>query len=368
MADVRAPHGGAVHPPAPATGNGAGDGDRIDVYLAGTVFLDLVFTGLEGSPSPGTECYATGLGASPGGVATVAVALARLGLRVRLAALFGDDMAGDYLWHTLAEVEAVDLRASRRVPGWSTPVTVSLAYHQDRSMVTHSATPPGGPPDGEHLPVAARGCFAYLGPRGRPWLGRARELGIPVFADVGWDGSGEWPATVLQGLAPADVFLPNAVEAMAYTRTTSARAALAGLSRRLTLAVVKCGPLGAIATEAGGPVLHEPALVVEAADPTGAGDVFDAAFIYASLAGWPLQRRLRFAVLCSGLSVRHHGGAMSAPTWADIAAFHERVLADGADGEVRRWAFLAECLPGGDAGGRPGPVPVRHRFAGAPRE
>ena len=348
---------------APRAGRPAADGTGVDVYLAGTVFLDLVFTGLEGPPRPGTECHATGLGPSPGGVATVAVALARLGLRVRLAALFGDDISGDYLWRVLAETEGVDLSACRRVPGWSTPVTVSLADQQDRSMVTHSAAPPVAAPAGERLPPGARGCFTYLGAEPAPWLERARDRGVVVFADVGWDPSGDWPQAHLEWLGPGDVFLPNEVEAMAYTRTRTARAALGRLLERVSTAVVKRGGRGALAAERGGPVLAEPALAVEATDPTGAGDVFDAAFIYGTLAGWPLAHRLRFAVLCSGLSVRHPGGAMSAPRWAEIAAFHARARAGG---EARRWAFLTDLLAARPPERRPAELPAGRRFAGSP--
>ncbi|KPC95450.1 carbohydrate kinase, partial [Streptomyces sp. NRRL F-6602] len=53
----------------------------VDVYLTGTVFLDIIFTGLDSAPVRGTESWARGMGSSPGGVANMATALARLGLR-----------------------------------------------------------------------------------------------------------------------------------------------------------------------------------------------------------------------------------------------------------------------------------------------
>ncbi|CAM5247949.1 hypothetical protein SHIRM173S_05115 [Streptomyces hirsutus] len=61
-----------------------------DVYLTGTVFLDIIFTGLDSAPVRGTESWARGMGSSPGGVANMATALARLGLRTwPCAAAFG---------------------------------------------------------------------------------------------------------------------------------------------------------------------------------------------------------------------------------------------------------------------------------------
>ncbi|MGK5697611.1 carbohydrate kinase family protein [Streptomyces sp. URMC 128] len=80
-----------------------------DVYLTGTVFLDIIFTGLDSAPVRGTESWARGMGSSPGGVANMATALARLGLRTSLAAAFGDDHYGDYCWDALEHGEGGDV-------------------------------------------------------------------------------------------------------------------------------------------------------------------------------------------------------------------------------------------------------------------
>ncbi|WP_309228457.1 PfkB family carbohydrate kinase, partial [Streptomyces lunaelactis] len=99
-----------------------------DVYLTGNVFLDIIFTGLDSAPVRGTESWARGMGSSPGGVANMATALARLGLRTSLAAAFGDDHYGEYCWDALEQGEGIDLSLSRTVPGWHSSVTVSMAY------------------------------------------------------------------------------------------------------------------------------------------------------------------------------------------------------------------------------------------------
>ncbi|MEZ5201986.1 MAG: PfkB family carbohydrate kinase [Micropruina glycogenica] len=56
-----------------------------------------------------------------------------------------------------------------------------------------------------------------------------------------------------------------------------------------------------------------PALPVRAIDPTGAGDCFGAALVAGTLAGWPLQQRLRFAALTAGLAVQQFGGRWPRP-------------------------------------------------------
>ncbi|GGV21983.1 sugar kinase [Actinomadura cremea] len=336
--DAREPAGERLH------GGGPG-GAGLDVFLSGRVFMDMIFTGLPGLPPPGTEIVTDGLGSAPGGVANIAVAMSRLGLRVGLAAPFGDDMFGSYLWRTLAEQEGVDLRASRRVPGWSTPVTVSMAYDSDRSMVTfarpvppHAEEPPGG------VPPAARACFVDVDRPVPGWAAGMRERGALIFADLGWDPTGAWSAEVLDRLAHVDVFLPNAAEAMAYTRTGDPPSAAEALAERAPVVVVKCGADGAIALDRRtGERAEAPALPVRALDATGAGDVFAAGFVFGTLAGLPLVERLRFANLCAGLSVRHRSGSLGSPCWGEIAAFGESgevpesVLAD--------YAFVIPFVP-----------------------
>jgi sugar/nucleoside kinase (ribokinase family) len=54
--------------------------DCYDVFVQGTVFLDIVLTGLESAPTTGTEIFAEGMGSCPGGVANFAIAASRLGL------------------------------------------------------------------------------------------------------------------------------------------------------------------------------------------------------------------------------------------------------------------------------------------------
>lgn len=317
----------------------------VDVFVSGTVFMDVIFTGVGELPPPGTEILTSGLGSAPGGIANLAVALSRLGLKTGLAAAFGDDMFGSYLWRTLAEQELVDLSESRRIPGWPTPVTVSLSDGSDRRMITYREPPPRDPARLLAAPLPVRACFSQIGSAPPPWVTKARARGATVFADVGWDPSGLWSAAVLDRLDAVDVFLPNAVEAMAYTRTTSPEAALAALAGRAPVCVVKAGRNGALGIDSRtGEQAAVSALPVTALDPTGAGDVFNAGFIFSTLAGWPLAQRLTFANLCAGLSVRHHSGSLGAPGWGEIADWAEN------QDIPPEYAFLLPHIPPAAAG------------------
>ncbi|WP_371671613.1 PfkB family carbohydrate kinase [Streptomyces sp. NBC_00289] len=329
-----------------------------DVYLTGTVFLDIIFTGLDSAPVRGTESWARGMGSSPGGVANMATALARLGLRTSLAAAFGDDIYGEYCWDALAQGEGIDLSASRTVPGWHSPVTVSMAYEGERTMVSHGHEPPPEEPAPE-CPPHARAAVASLTPGERaPWIAQAARRGTRVFADVGWDDTGTWDLAGLADLEHCEAFLPNAEEAMRYTGADCPRAAAHALTEHVPLAVVTLGADGAYAVDRRtGETAEVPAIAVEALDPTGAGDVFVAGFVTGTLAGWPLADRLAFAGLTAALSVQEFGGSLSAPGWSEIAAWWRTVQSvEEQDPEaLSRYAFLAGMLPG-RAESRPWPL------------
>ena len=325
---------------------------EFDVLLQGTVYFDVVLTGLPMLPAQGTEVMAEGMGSSLGGIAIVGVAACRLGLRTALASVFGDDVYGDFLWRTLAEQEGVDLSRSRRLTEWHSSVTVSLAVQRDRAMITHGHPSPIQASELlADLPRAAAGVV-HLGDEAEPWVADAARAGMRLFGDVGWDPSQEWSGLVLEQLSDLYAFLPNSIEAMAYTRTDDPRAALIRLADAVPVVVVTCGGQGSIGIDsATGEEEWVPSLPVNAVDATGAGDVFAAAFVLGCLNGWPLRNRMAFANLCAALSVQQVGGSLAAPGWGDIADWLTDVRRRSATGSraaavlAHGYEFLAEVLP-----------------------
>jgi len=314
-------------------------GQSIDLLFTGAIFCDLVFAGVT-NPEAGTEVYADGFAISPGGAANPAVAAARLGRRTALLSELGDDLLGATIRGSLAAEANIDLGWVAERHGYQTPVTAAMTGPHDRRFVTYAEDecnldwPEDAPPVGA-AHVSVDGNL-------RPWVRRLRERGTVIYGGVGWDESGLWSSGILDRLDQIDVFVPNDLEAMNYTRTRSAAEAARKLGEYVELAVVTRGRDGVIAYHRGTDELVEvPAVPTRAADPTGAGDVFVAALMATYDYDWDLRQRLRLANLCAALSVQSLGGAVSAPTVADLRRYlTHRVIADE--------DLIAEGLPHGD--------------------
>ena len=328
----------------------------LDLFVPGVVYLDIIFTGLRELPSPGAEVWAPGMGSCPGGIANLAVAASRLGLRTGLGTALNTDAYGDFCAQILSGQEGIDLSASRRISEGHSPVTVSLAYHRDRSMITHGHPLPVGPDGLVAALPPTRAASVSLTKDRLPWVAKAKAAGTRVFADVGWDATAEWPVEALDVLEDCHAFLPNAVEAMQYTRASTPAEALRRLSGLVPVVVVTRGADGALAVDATtGEAVEVPGVRIEALDPTGAGDVFTAGFVLGTLRGWPLAQRLAFANLIAALSVQHFGGSLSAPGWGDIADWWRatresatRHHASSSEAELAaRYGFLDDVIPSG---------------------
>jgi len=282
-----------------------------DVVCTGPVFLDLTFEGLDVLPTPGRERFASELHETPGGAAITAIGLARLGLRVAVAAPIGRDVAGTTV-SRLLEAEGVSCVGST---SGRTPVTAVLPLDGERAFVTYE--PPA---------LLDAALVADLRPR-------AMVVGLDQLALVPDDVLayvvvGDREAERYGNALPAEVrraaaLLANRFEAERLTGEPDAEAAALSLAEQVQVAIVSRGAEGAFAAS-DGKVFESPAPVVEVRDTTGAGDLLAAAYVWGDLEGLPLDERLRQAVVYAALSVRAATGVAGAATRNEL----ERALAE----------------------------------------
>jgi sugar/nucleoside kinase (ribokinase family) len=318
----------------PGVGRDAGAGRDVSagrLLFAGDVYCDLVFSDVE-PPAQGTEVLASGFGIHPGGVANRAIAAARAGARSVLLSRLGDDAIGTHVTALLRDEPRLDTSLLQLVPGLQSPITVAMTSGADRSFLTYLESRAEVAPPSDLTVDAAHLSVADPLP---VWAGELRARGTELVGGVGWDASGTWSPDVLERLGEIDVFVPNDVEAMHYTRTTSVTEAAQVLAQHVPLVVVTCGDRGAYAIDAAhGRELWTPAPQVHAVDPTGAGDVFVASFMAARQRPWSLDQQLQYAALAASVSVTRPGGATSAPTREELLHSAQSLEQD------QDWSFL----------------------------
>jgi sugar/nucleoside kinase (ribokinase family) len=147
----------------------------------------------------------------------------------------------------------------------------------------------------------------------------AHAHGLSVSIDTNYDPSEQWDSGLADVLPHTDIFLPNETELLAITHADNLDTAFQRLPPHLTVAV-KLGARGGLARR-GPESAHADVIPVEVADTTGAGDSFDAGFLYGHLAGWELARALRFASICGSLSTRASGGTSAQATLVEALVY-----------------------------------------------
>lgn len=259
-----------------------------------------------------------------------ACAAARLGLRVAFVGLVGQDVFGDFM---LAEMQrrGVDTRWVQRRKGEATGLSVILQRPDGgRAILTAAGLIPALRVEdvpGEALEAARHvhvGSY-YLQTALQPGLPalfrRVRSLGRTTSLDPNYDPAERW-ASIWRVLPYTDVFLPNEMEACAIAGVEDVEEAARRLAREARWVVVKRGEQGALAVGREGERAAVPAVAMDrVVDPVGAGDNFDAGFLYGFLHGWPLEKSLRLAVACGALSLRGEGGTGAQPTLEEALAY-----------------------------------------------
>lgn len=310
-----------------------------DVYVIGDINPDILVIGGDVVPEFGqVEKYVGNVRLAVGGSSAItACGLARLGLRVAHGGIVGDDLLGHAVLEALREC-GVDESTVTIEPAIPTGATVHLGTGEDRAMLTATGTidrlraedvPREVLRHIRHIHAGSTGIQPRLRP-GLPALYReARAAGVTSSFDTNWDPDRRWEG-IDPMLATTDVFLPNEREAalisgvmepLEAAHALVARAEAAGRDSDagpLTV-VVKLGADGALAVR-GDEALRVPAERVEVVDSTGAGDGFNAGFIYGFIDGRPLAECLALGVACGSLSVRAIGGVDGQATLEEALA------------------------------------------------
>ncbi len=302
-----------------------------DILVAGEINPDLILSGdvvpVFGQVEKLVDAATLTIGSSS---AIFVCGAARLGLKMAFVGVCGDDVFGRFM---LTEMKryGVDVSNVSVLPGGQTGLSVILnkgsapgsqqSVLGDRAILTHAGliaalnvkdVTEDLLHQSRHLHVSSYFLQTTLQPDLPALFAHARSLGLTTSLDTNWDPSGEWRGFD-ELLRQVDVFLPNENEALALTGAVSVESAAARLCQKCGTVALKLGALGALA-ERGDKIARTPALPVEVVDTVGAGDTFDAGFIYGFLHNWSLEKALQLGVACGSLSTQSAGGTFGQPT------------------------------------------------------
>jgi len=300
-----------------------------DVLAIGELNVDLVMTGFKSPPTLGQEIFGDDLSLVLGSsTAIAACAMSSLGLGVAFYGKNGTDPYGKVVADFLKKYN-INTSYVQTGSNIKTGITVALSCGYDRALCTFMGDSIDGftaleVPDealksARHIHV---GSF-FLQPKMRDGLAelfaRAHSHGVTTSLDAGWDDTQVFDYGIRDVLKHTDFFFPNETEALNITKCDSVPGAAQELAKFCKTVVVKCGEKGAYLVS-GGTVLEGTPYPATPIDTTGAGDTFNAGFMYAYLNGKGFEECLKYGNAAGSISVTRMGGTTACPTLAEVEA------------------------------------------------
>jgi len=294
---------------------------EFDILVAGEINPDLILSGNVvpefGQVEKLVDTAALTIGSSS---AIFACGAARLGLKVAFIGVCGDDVFGRFMLDEMSsrnvDVSNVIIRSDGQ-----TGLSVILNHRSDRAILTHSGLiaelGASDIPDdllcrARHLHVASYFLQTKLQRELSSLFQRSHSFGLTTSLDTNYDPSEQWVGFD-ELLSVTDIFLPNEKEAISLSGAENMDEAVERLGSKVGALIIKLGAAGAIGVR-GKKRVRVDSIPVNIIDTVGAGDSFDAGFLYGYLNDWELENSLRLACVCGALSTQQAGGTNGQPS------------------------------------------------------
>jgi len=290
---------------------------NLDVVVVGELNVDLILDQLQGFPELGKEKIASAMTLTLGSSSAIfAGNLSALGASVGFIGKLGEDVFGDLVISSLKQrgVDAGHIVAQQK---FGTGATIVINQKNARAMLTYKGAMEdlrltdidwGYVQTARHFHLSSYFLQSGLKPEGAKLFQQAKALGLSTSLDTNWDPDERWDEELFEILPHVDIFLPNEDEALLISRCQTLESALDKLSQYAKTVVIKLGKKGAIAKHDGKIYPATRGFEVPFVDAVGAGDSFDAGFVFKWLQGGDLNRCLEFGNMCGALSVTKAGG------------------------------------------------------------
>ncbi len=186
----------------------------------------------------------------------------------------------------------------------------------------------------KHFHLSSYFLHRALRPRIPELFRRMKEAGLTTSLDTNDDPEDRWDIDPAEVLRDVDILLPNEREVKKFAGTEDLEQAIDQVARLVPVLAVKLGRLGATARR-GAERITLPPFKVDAIDPVGAGDSFDAGFLHQYIRGASLETCVAYGNLAGGFSTTRPGGTEA---FRDREYFHRFFAAN--------WPAGASARPG----------------------
>ncbi len=310
----------------------AGPQARGGVLCSGALVYDTLVQPAEDQDWGTTRFVATLETHSGGNGANTSLALAKIGVPVRLLGTVGRDEPGRFITRILGRsgvdtsfVETVD------APTAATVVLVNRAgdrkfLHRPGAGALAFAAPIEFTPERlagmRHYHMGSLFILPAFRPHAAKTLERARRAGLTTSLDTNWDAKGRWMQDLASCLPLLDYLFVNEDEARMLTGSPDPEAAGATLLEGgVRTVVIKLGARGCLVCPSDCEPLAVPAFDVQVKDTTGAGDCFVAGFLGSLVRRASVPEAARFASAVAALTVQCVGGVAGLEDGFDVAGW-----------------------------------------------
>ncbi len=290
---------------------------KFDVSVIGELNVDFILNKNESFPAMGKEVLSGEMSLTLGSSSAIfASNLSSLGAKVAFLGKLGKDAFGELVLQTLNK-SGVDTTAIDQREDLNTGATVVLNFGEDRAMITH----PGAMEyltaadlnwdiinESRHLHYSS----FFIQKAIRKDIGlifkKAKAEGLTTSFDPQWDPAEKWEIDLENILPYVDVFLPNEKELLHITQCSSVESAIQKIENIANTVVLKQGNKGSTIYNRG-ESFSQPAFLNDAViDAIGAGDSFNAGFIYKFIQSNPLEVCQAFGNVIGAVSTTAAGG------------------------------------------------------------
>lgn len=290
-----------------------------EVTALGELNVDIILNDIDGFPEMGKEKFAGKMTVTLGSsTAIFAANVACLGARTAFAGMVGRDSFGSLVSESL-RAKGVDTRFLIESPDYATGATLVMSYDEDRANLTYQGAMdhmgfddlnPDIFRESRHIHISSVFMQSALKRDFSRIFEAAESGGVTLSMDTQWDPKEEWDFDCAAILPHVDVFMPNETELKAITRADDLSGAISRIRPYLRqVAVIKCGSRGSLLVKKDGEVSEMPSFLnSHVVDSIGAGDSFNAGFIYGYVKGMSLTECQRLGNLTGAVNTTAAGG------------------------------------------------------------